>query len=334
MSRLFHLGFAWTALVLLLWVVAGSLNGVSVSWQWLAWIPDTLWLIAAVPGLVVAEVPATSPARRHRLMRMLPLIPVGILLIASYGNDWKFIRSLPDSGFRIAYINAVDPDQSVASQSARDLLDWDADILIVANPGTVDSEIRNALAGDDQYTVARTHRFMVATNQVISSFRLRFAGSVDPDVPDSRIVGAVLEVKLPDDRPFRILVIDLPSGAEIDRLAVSERLQAFMESTESERFDLMIGDFNMTPRSSALAEIAGGNQDAFAVSGSGWGGTWTRHRPLLRLDYAMVRPGIEVLDTRTFDAGTTHLGILVTLGGLAAPVPRDVTVTTETSPRN
>ena len=267
-------------------------------------------------------------------MRMLPLIPVGILLIASYGNDWKFIRSLPDSGFRIAYINAVDPDQSVASQSARDLLDWDADILIVANPGTVDSEIRNALAGDDQYTVARTHRFMVATNQVISSFRLRFAGSVDPDVPDSRIVGAVLEVKLSDDRPFRILVIDLPSGAEIDRLAVSERLQAFMESTESERFDLMIGDFNMTPRSSALAEIAGGNQDAFAVSGSGWGGTWTRHRPLLRLDYAMVRPGIEVLDTRTFDAGTTHLGILVTLGGLAAPVPRDVTVTTETSPRN
>ena len=334
MSRLFHLGFAWTSLVLLLWVLAGALNGISVSWQWLAWIPDTFWLIVAVPGLVVAEVPATSPARRHRLMRTLPLIPVGILLVASYGNDWKLVRPLPDSGLRIGYINAVDPDQEMASEVARDLLDWNADILIVANPGTVDSEIRTALAEEKQYTVARTHRFMVATNMLIRSFRLRFAGSVDPGVPNARIVGAVLEVQLLDDRLFRILMIDLPSGAEIDRMAVSERLQAFMENTASERFDLMIGDFNMTPRSSALAEIAGGNQDAFAVSGSGWGGTWTRHRPLLRLDYAMVRPGIDVIDARTFDAGTTHLGILVTLAGLTEPDPPGANVMAETSSRD
>ena len=96
-------------------------------------------------------------------------------------------------------------------------------------------------------------------------------------------------------------------------MEVARTLQGFIDSTDSGDFDLMIGDFNMTPRSAALAIVAGDNENAFGVAGSGWGGTWTRTRPLLRVDHALVRPELEVLDARTFDAHTTHLGLLVTL---------------------
>lgn len=62
---------------------------------------------------------------------------------------------------------------------------------------------------------------------------------------------------------------------------------------------LVLGDFNLTEREPAYAELARGLQDAQRTAGSGWGATWApgevggSRRPLLRIDYQFAGPGLR-----------------------------------------
>jgi vancomycin resistance protein VanJ len=62
---------------------------------------------------------------------------------------------------------------------------------------------------------------------------------------------------------------------------------------------LVLGDFNLTEREPAYADLTRGLQDAQRVAGSGWGATWApkqaggSDRPLLRIDYQLAGPGLR-----------------------------------------
>lgn len=53
---------------------------------------------------------------------------------------------------------------------------------------------------------------------------------------------------------------------------------------------IVSGDFNSTPHHWTYRHLARGFTDAFAVGGSGWGGTWPSVVPLLRIDYVLASP--------------------------------------------
>ena len=65
MHRITQLGFAWAWLILVCWLVAGWINGLGVSFQWLAWIPDTAWLLIALPGAMLVVVSKVACLRQR-----------------------------------------------------------------------------------------------------------------------------------------------------------------------------------------------------------------------------------------------------------------------------
>ena len=308
MHRIAQLGFAWAWLIMLSWWVAGWINGLGVSFQWLAWIPDTAWLLIALPGAMLVEFDWRKVGGRSGWWKAIVLIPIGTLLAASMFNDWRFQRPLPEDGIRIAFLNASDPSPHRVDGIVANLLELDAQLVVVSNPGALRAGIDRVLSGGEGWNFFSSYRFLVLSRYPISTFRTMFAAD--------EISGSMIGVELPEGESFKVLGVDLPSNPKIDRVEVAVRLREFMATTDSGSFDLMVGDLNMTPRSTALAIVAEEARNAFNVAGAGWGGTWTSERPILRLDHGLVREGIEILDARTFDVGIRHRGLLITLGDI------------------
>lgn len=81
--------------------------------------------------------------------------------------------------------------------------------------------------------------------------------------------------------------------ATLDRAREAEQIRALMDQ---ETLPLLIsGDFNSTPHSWDYHHLARGLQDAFRAGGNGWGGTYHRRFPLVRIDHLLVSPAFEVV---------------------------------------
>ena len=315
MHRISQLGFAWVWLILICWLVAGWINGLGVSFQWLAWIPDTAWLLIALPGAMLVEFDWRNVGSKSKWWKAIVLIPIGMLLATSMFNDWRFQRPLTEDGVRIAFLNASDPSPRRVDDIVAKIFELEAELVVVSNPGALRAGIDRVVSGDEGWNFFSSYRFLILSRYPITTFRMKFAAD--------EILGSMIQVELPERGPFKVLGVDLPSNPKIDRMEVAVRLREFMATTDSESFDLLVGDLNMTPRSVALDIVAGEARNAFNVAGAGWGGTWTSDRPILRVDHGLVREGIEVLDARTFDVGVRHRGLLITLGDVEPSTESD-----------
>jgi len=85
-----------------------------------------------------------------------------------------------------------------------------------------------------------------------------------------------------------------------DRDALVHRVRQIIDpALDRGEHVLVVGDFNLTEREPAYAELARGLQDAQRVAGSGWGATWSpelvggARRPLLRIDYQLAGPTLR-----------------------------------------
>jgi endonuclease/exonuclease/phosphatase (EEP) superfamily protein YafD len=77
---------------------------------------------------------------------------------------------------------------------------------------------------------------------------------------------------------------------------------------------LLCGDFNSTPHSRVYRHLAAGRQDAFREAGTGWGMSYHRRLPLVRIDYVLASEEWEPVSARTVPAGLSdHLPVLVRL---------------------
>ena len=65
---------------------------------------------------------------------------------------------------------------------------------------------------------------------------------------------------------------------------------------------LLAGDFNSTPHNWTYAYLADGLQDAFAMAGTGWGGTYHVRYPFVRIDYVLAEPAWEVVHADVINA--------------------------------
>ena len=66
----------------------------------------------------------------------------------------------------------------------------------------------------------------------------------------------------------------------------SIQTQTILEALEDSPYPVIVlGDFNDTPQSFTYQQLKEGRKDAFVEKGSGWGATYLKPLPFLRIDY-------------------------------------------------
>jgi endonuclease/exonuclease/phosphatase family metal-dependent hydrolase len=89
-------------------------------------------------------------------------------------------------------------------------------------------------------------------------------------------------------------------AATLDRAREAEEIRARIDQ---ERLPVLVsGDFNSTPHTWDYYHLARGLQDAFRTGGVGWGGTYHRRFPFVRIDHLLVSPAFKVLSAHVADA--------------------------------
>lgn len=76
----------------------------------------------------------------------------------------------------------------------------------------------------------------------------------------------------------------------------SEQTQEVLSAIENSPYPVVIlGDFNDTPQSYTYQQLLAGRKDAFVESGHGWGATFLKPFPLLRIDYILHDEELECI---------------------------------------
>ncbi|MBM3498184.1 MAG: hypothetical protein FJX74_05890 [Armatimonadetes bacterium] len=94
---------------------------------------------------------------------------------------------------------------------------------------------------------------------------------------------------------------EVAEGAVAMRTVQVDRLTAWLDSQGGPA--LIAGDFNTPPRGRLYGRLRERATDAFAASGRGWGWTFPKSHPLLRIDYLWLTGGLEALRCRRVAGG-------------------------------
>jgi hypothetical protein len=298
------------------WWLAPWVSRSGVDWQWAAWIPDWVWLIGVgVAGIAAALVSLWSSPRRLWPVAW-PLLAVIGPLSGFLSRDIGWSGEVPAPRIRLVFLNAQSPSEDDAVEVLRSIRALNPDLAIVLNPGWIAPVWRRE---PQDWSIQWRSPVMTASREGASSLRTIVA---DDDI-------RVVSVGLPEDLSLRLgasslLVVDLPSDPVLDRERIADRLEAGLSKAGEGRLDrheLVVGDFNMTPRTPALSRLRGTLSDLVSERGRGWTATWPRERPVLRIDQVMGRCDGEI-GIATFDPGIGgHRGFVIDAGGERRPDP-------------
>lgn len=108
-----------------------------------------------------------------------------------------------------------------------------------------------------------------------------------------------VRVKVLNDKPFTLLLVDMRSSPLLFRESVLEELCSDMEEWDSLP-DLVVGDFN-TPADSFSFQntIEKRYTDSYKIAGSGLAYTWMSWFPFMKIDFIFARNPKSVLRHRT-----------------------------------
>jgi endonuclease/exonuclease/phosphatase family metal-dependent hydrolase len=74
----------------------------------------------------------------------------------------------------------------------------------------------------------------------------------------------------------------------------SEQTKTVVEAINESPYPVIVmGDFNDTPQSYTYQQLKEGRKDAFIEKGSGWGATFLKPFPVLRIDYILHDEELE-----------------------------------------
>jgi endonuclease/exonuclease/phosphatase family metal-dependent hydrolase len=80
----------------------------------------------------------------------------------------------------------------------------------------------------------------------------------------------------------------------------SDQTKTILEVIENSPYPVIImGDFNDTPQSFTYQLLRKGRHDAFIEKGNGWGATFLKPVPMLRIDYVLYDPELTCTDYKT-----------------------------------
>ena len=75
---------------------------------------------------------------------------------------------------------------------------------------------------------------------------------------------------------------------------------------------MVVGDLNSPPNSAIYRDLAAAALDAFGARGLGWGWTYRRDYPMLRIDYVFCGEGVRPVTAFTKDGKVSDHRLLVT----------------------
>lgn len=283
----------WPAILMLVAFVFSEIVTDSIPLlQWVWFVPRPLLAGAALLWSLLAIAVVRACGRRRPEMR--GTLVVGALCVASllFGvlELWGLPKERPADSIRIVHWNASYPgDEDIGPTVIDALLDLDADVVVLTDPGQLasgDPALRAIAAG---YRIHRPGRFAVLSRLPVveaTPIASAKAGSA------SRIVVET------GNGPISIQAIDLPSDPKLPRKETAANLASIIRAVEGSSVDphVLIGDFNTPGGSSSLRVFWWGDHvDAFAKAGTGWGGTFPVEFPFWRIDLTIVRePWIPV----------------------------------------
>jgi hypothetical protein len=316
------------------WIIFGiwALAPVVSEWhryvQPLVWIPDWLWFIGLLPLALVGIILGIQSRRTGFLVArfgmaaaVLPVIVLGGGVIRREWKPWATTDSAPSG--RIVFLNALMQTREDADGVIDTIESMDPDLVVIVNPGWIAPVWRERVGAGigtfpgvespstgEPWSIRWVSPILVAAREKSVALRtiIRSGGikAVRIDLPDSlsSSLGA-----------SRLVVVDLPSEWRRSRGRIIEELGAAIQSDidqQGEGVDLILGDFNLTPRTPALTHLLPGMRDLFVSGGSGWGATWPRENPLIRIDFALGGSSLGSTSIRTFDPGIGgHRGLVL-----------------------
>jgi hypothetical protein len=204
---------AWAAAVIVFAWVVGRLLSDRFGWsQWLLWMPTPALFPITLLGLLGAMRPGETPWRRRRIVLWCACI-VSVVLYFSV-IEHRFLRGGADAptGVRLVHWNMLDHQYGGLDRHVEAMINLDADITIISNPGrtALDNRTRqwmNAGGG----AIRWNWPFAVCSRLDIVSFRI--LASVD----DIVIGLAVLDATETLGRDLALYFVDLPSDPRLDR---------------------------------------------------------------------------------------------------------------------
>ena len=315
-----------TGLVLLLgWWVAPWVSTARPSVQGMVWIPEWLWFLAMLPGAVILVAMSLRLASRRIgacwvLVAVLPLLIVGR---GVWNREWHPVRPPgSEEAARIVFLNANHPSRATRGDMLDAIQAHEPDLMLVVNPGWLAPMLRAWVQDEredaegpesqrrDDWTVRWIEPLMVASphgNVSIRTLAMR---------DGIRAMRLILSEPVAEALGMsNVLVVDLPSDPNRNRTDILRRLADVLEKHRDENgleVDLLVGDFNTTPRTIGIDRVWPGLMDLFPESGSGWGATWPRERPLIRIDLALASEQVDSNRLSTFDpGGGGHRGLVI-----------------------
>jgi len=244
--------------------------------QWIWWIPRVFLAAPLVLGCVVLWLGSSGAERR--LHGRLAAAAIAAAMFTTW-SDWGLPKQRPEGGTRVVFWNVCYADRADAAPAVDFLLSLDADVMVLTDPGLLFAGGGSERMNERGYAIATPGRFAVAT-------RIPLVEAVPLYATRHRALSRIgLQASA---RELVIDAIDLPSETTLHRYPSMRAFAGAIEPLRAKPADVTVGDFNITRGSASIALVVPGAREAFAEAGVGWGGTYSRTRPLLAIDQMMV----------------------------------------------
>ena len=316
------------------WIIIGVWGTAPTISEWhryvqpLVWIPDWVWLVGILP-LGVVGITLGIRSRRSGCLKagfsiLAMAVPFVVLSVSVWQREWKpGVSADSTSASRIIFLNASDPPRENAGGIIDAVEALDADLVVIVNPGWIAPAWRQRVAAG-ALNPSDGRSGSAATPWVIRWMTPILVASRGQTVKLRTVIrrGGIkaVRISLPEELSVslgmsQVMVVDLPSDWHRSRTGIVKELGVAIQSDMDRRgegVDLVLGDFNLTPRTRALASLLPGMHDLFVTGGIGWGATWPRENPVIRIDFALGGDMLGPTSVETFNPGTGgHRGLIL-----------------------
>ena len=247
--------------------------------QWVWWIPRVFLAAPLVIGSVVVWI--GSPRAERRRSGWFAAAAAALALWTTRG-DWGLPKPRPEGSVRVVFWNVCSASRDEAGPAGAFLRSTDADVIVLTDPGFALAGEAAGWCAEGGYAIARPGRFAIVT-------RLPLIEAVPLYAARERALSrAAVEAA---GRRLVIDAFDLPSETTMHRYPSVRAFVGAIEGLRPTPAGITVGDFNITRGSESLGLLVPGAIEAFASAGVGWGGTYSRTRPLLAIDQMLVGDG-------------------------------------------